>query len=1072
MYQIAKTRPSMLFAVAVMLIAAAAGLLAQTTTSILSGTVTDSSGAIVAGAKVEVRNVGTGITSALTTDAQGRFRAPDLNIGDYEVQASRAGFQTVVRKGISTSIGAEAIIDIMLPVGQSQQVVTVDAQVSQVDTTTSALGNAVTKTQIEELPLGTRNQTQLLSLAPGVGYSAPVGGSNYGRQENYSISGSRANGIMFLIDNTNLQTYNGHSTGSAATGATLGIEAIGDYQTLTNAYSAQFGGNGGLVNAASKNGTNDIHGSLYFLLTNTGMLASRNTFDTTIFPGHLGATAPPNRRGIFGGSFGGPIKKNKAFIFANYEGVRQAGSASQIYTNLPDANAHNGYLPCATAGAKYGCNAATNLAYVGFAPLVQPIMNLLPLPSTLTSAGLGNLTMVTPSSGQDDYLLTRFDYTFSSRDNLFVRYVRDTALASTVVPNPGTIPIAGEGDRTANHFVTIEEDHTISASLINLARISFLRPFENASTTTPPIAALQAVNTLGGSQNLVAINGNTIGPTNLVPYRMSEQNYQVMNDVIWTRGSHNVKFGGSFAVVADYTNQNNTGAYWTFASVLGFLTGTPTTLQGGFPGNLDNFRDSVQKQFMPYINDEWKFSRKLTINMGVRYEWLSNPGARHGLLTNVTNLQTNTNWVPVPTVMPNNPTTKNFAPRVGFAFDPFSDHKTSIRGGFGIFYSELTAHIWLNAYWTQAPYINGSVTNPSWPVPFSGGATPPLPNAGQFGFSWVDKTHTPYAMQENLTIQREVARGTIFTVSYVGTRGVHLISQKDYNFPQLINGVYGTPQSNGVALPNVRPNPNFNYLDLRSTYANSNYNSLQSSLNHRFANHFQLQVAYTYSKSLDTSSGDQGPDNGNGSNQVAMNPFNIAGEYGRSNFDFTHVFRTNAMYELPFTRNELVKGWRVSSIVSAQTGQPFSIFDGIDRTGVGGPKAIPARPNLVPGGNPDPITGNISQWYNPSNFAIQPIGTFGNLGRNTAVGPKLVLVNLALLKRFAVPRISEKFAVEFRAEADDALNHPNYALPNSSLFIAGGVNGTPNPTAGKITTTLGGAGIGNRQVLLAIKASF
>ena len=191
---------------------------------------------------------------------------------------------------------------------------------------------------------------------------------------------------------------------------------------------------------------------------------------------------------------------------------------------------------------------------------------------------------------------------------------------------------------------------------------------------------------------------------------------------------------------------------------------------------------------MPYINDEWKVNRRLTVNLGVRYDWASNATERHNKLANVTDPLHNTNFVPVPNVMPNNPTNKNFAPRVGFAYDPFPDHKTSIRGGFGTFYNVMTAHIWLNPYWTTGPYVTATVVNPSWPVPFSGGTTNAVPSANQFGLSYVDRLSTPYMMQYNLSIQREVASGTIVSIAYVGSRGVHLIGTKDYNYPLLVNG--------------------------------------------------------------------------------------------------------------------------------------------------------------------------------------------------------------------------------------------------------------------------------------------
>ncbi len=1053
----------------VLLVALAALLIGQTSTSIISGTVTDTSGAVVAGAKVQVKNVGTGIVIELTSDSQGRFRAPDVLIGDYEVQASQSGFETVIRKGISTTVGGEAIVDVALPVGQSQQVVTVDAQVSQVDTTTSALGNTVTKTQIDELPMGSRNQTDLLALSPGVSYGRPVGGANYGKQDNYSISGSRANGIQFLIDNTNLQTYNGHSTGSSATGSTLGIEAIGDYQTLTNTYSAQFGGNGGVVNAASKNGTNDFHGSTYLFITNTGFLAARSTFDTFIRPGDTIAKAPPLHRGLFGGSLGGPIKKNKAFVFANYEGIRTGQESESIIKGVPDVNAHAGYLPCVVAKT-FACNNSTGLAYVGVPQSIAPLLALFPVGQTTPTTGIGNFVNVSPVSSHDNYFLGRFDYTFSPRDTLFVRYVRNTAIALTTTPNGGSVAgITNEADTTANHFLTVEEDHVVSPSIINLARISFLRPYENAATTSAPNAALQAINTPGTSQGTLFLGNNlSLGPTALVPYGMAEQTYQAMDDVVWTHGAHNIRFGGMFAVVADYTHQGNTGAQWTFQTILGFLTATPTQLTGAVPGFVNTNRDAVSKQFMPYINDEWKFSRKLTLNLGVRYEWLSNPSLRHDQAYNITDALASTPFVKVPTVLPNNPTTKNFAPRVGFAYDPFPDHKTSIRGGFGMFYNELTAHIWLDPYWANPPLVNNSVPNPKWPVPFSGGGTAAVPVTAQWGLSYLNKIHTPYMMQYNMSIQREVMRNTVFNVAYVGSKGIHLLGSLDYNFPTLINGAYGTAAPGGLVNSNPRPNPNFGYMFLRSTWSRSNYNSLQTSLNRRFSNHFQVQAAFTWSRSMDLGSGDSAVDSGgaSGGNEYAMNPFNTNQEYARSNFDHATVLKVNAIYELPFTKNELVKGWRISTIITSQSGQPFTIFDGFDNDGSGlTGKDVNARPNLNPGCSGNPIIGNVNQWYNPSCFSLSPIGTWGNLGRNTAIGPALNLVNFALLKRTEIRRISEKFVMEFRAEATNSLNHPNYALPAQALYNSAT---TPNATAGQITATTSGA----RAVQLALKATF
>ena len=410
-------------AIVVALLSMAALLSAQSTTAIISGTITDASGAVVAGAKVNVKNVGTGITRSTVSNGQGRYRVPELLIGNYEVEASQAGFQSVVRKGITLTVGSEAVIDFSLPVGQSQQTVTVEAQASQVDTSSAAVATLVSSTQMNELPLNGRNFEQLLTLAPGVQTIPASGGGFYGRQDNYSVAGSRPVGEAFLIDNQNLLSFFGHATGSGSAGTTLGLEAIAEFQTLTNTYSSQFGGNGAVVNAASKSGTNAFHGSIYEFLRNSAM-DDRSPFDTYIKPGNTSANPPEYRRNQFGGSFGGPIKKDKAFFFVNYEGLRAEQGVSSVTPNVPDVNAHQGYLPCSVAGAAFTCNTATNLAFVGLPASIAPIMALFPsVPASPT--GLGSLTEVANNITHENYVLSRFDYNLSDKDSIFARYIRD-----------------------------------------------------------------------------------------------------------------------------------------------------------------------------------------------------------------------------------------------------------------------------------------------------------------------------------------------------------------------------------------------------------------------------------------------------------------------------------------------------------------------------------------------------------------------------------------------------------------------------------------------------------------------
>src|SRR6266700_1045130 len=278
---------------------------AQGNTATIAGTITDPSGAAIADATVTAKNVGTGASQSVTTDSQGRFRIPQLGLGDYEVQASRMGFSTVVRKGITLTVGSESVIDFSMPVGQAQQTVTVEGQASQVETSSAAVSNLVEATQMRELPLNGRNFAQLLTLAPGVQQLTSQASNRYGTQANYSVAGSRGEGQLFLLDNTNTAGFFNHGTGSGATGASLRVEAIAEFQTLTNTYSAQFGGNGAVVNAVTKSGTNSFHGSAYEFLRNS-RLDARNFFDTFRQPGATEAAVPVFRRNQFGGSVGGP----------------------------------------------------------------------------------------------------------------------------------------------------------------------------------------------------------------------------------------------------------------------------------------------------------------------------------------------------------------------------------------------------------------------------------------------------------------------------------------------------------------------------------------------------------------------------------------------------------------------------------------------------------------------------------------------------------------------------------------------------------------------------------------------
>src|SRR5229473_4883900 len=454
----------------ILILIAAPSLFGQATAAV-SGTVMDSTGAVIGDSAIQIRNVGTGITQAAASDGQGRYRFPDLGIGEYEVQAAKAGFQTVVHKGITLTVGSNPVVDFSLPVGQAQQTVTVEGQVSQVETQSTAVGSLVESKQIRDLPLNGRNFTQLLTLNPGVTQiplGAPGAGSTfYGNGTKYSIAGSRPSGQAYLLDDQDMVNFWNNGPGAGGLGTALGVEAIAEFQALTNTYSAQFGGNGAVINASSRSGTNAFHGSAYEFLRNN-KLEARNFFDTNLKPGQTTAEPPTFRQNQFGGSIGGPIKKDKAFFFGNFEGLQRTKVVTNVVT-VPDACVHN-----AVTGGKAntaGCVITAALsANAQTAQAVRNVMALFPLPNYAAengTTGTGQALVDDPEIGKQNYVLGRIDYNVSEKSSVFIRYVLDHANRDFV----NNVPYWPEYDRTRDHFVSLEERHILSARLVNLAHI-------------------------------------------------------------------------------------------------------------------------------------------------------------------------------------------------------------------------------------------------------------------------------------------------------------------------------------------------------------------------------------------------------------------------------------------------------------------------------------------------------------------------------------------------------------------------------------------------------------------------
>lgn len=1138
--------------------AIAVSLHAQAVTANISGTVTDSSGAVIAGATVTITNTATGVSTTLTTNDQGFYNAPDLVVGTYQVSASKAGFQTTVQQNINLTVGKQWVANLVLQVGQATQTVTVESAVSQVETQSTAITSLVSPKQMVDLPLNGRNFEQLLNLAPGV-TPTPAGTTTlYGIAPSYSVAGARTEGEAFLLDNQNMADFWNHQAGSEVLGTSLGVEGIQEFSLLLNTYSAQFGGNGAVMNAVSKSGTNQFHGSLYEFLRNSA-LDSRSYFDLTP---SLQPDKPAFRRNQFGGSLGGPIKKDKLFFFGNYEGFRQALGQTIAGVNLPEPYLASGDLPCSAQTGNASCPAS---AYTTPSPTPGSSANpILPIPGGIGSGATGQTAAaataiegimalynrVTPPAGAPDlggyypttinatqtssenYGLGRIDYTLSANDNLFGRYVIDQAY--NLSPLTGlfgaALPYWPEVDHTKNQFFTVQERHIFSANVVNNARFTYTRTYESSFSNSTLPASSDPLNFNPNRYPEVAsvspdfFTVGSVGSNQFVSDALAQNIFGAGDDVAWTRGNHTITFGADILrVQSNIDAPFEYGGDYIFLNLQSFLQGVPFLGYAveNSPYTDNPFRYFREIDFDPYVNDSWKVGSRLTLNLGLRYEYGTNP-AGWPLYTIPNTPAGNGAFSLVGHVFRNSPNTHNIDPRVGLAWAPFGDQKTSVRAGFGIFHDPVAPRTYASAYYFDPPYNyhqfapgtmsfpNAFITSPPALPPQDVPTLCALDNVSNNsigctslgdGVPWNTDT-APYQEQWNLNIQRSLGAGTVLTVGYVGSRGVHLFTQRNLNpsltstsavagcgtgpLGGLLNGcatptgascvptlknnnlstcVFGAydPILGGVEPILPRVNDNYAELNENVTGGTSSYNSLQVSLVRQAARGITMQVSYTYSHCLDNGSGSYGLEEGA---TGQLDPYDLSYDYGDCSFDLRHNVVANVIYQLPFHGNRLIEGWQLSGIFTAQSGEPFSISDGFDQAGLDN-NVADTRPDFTRGCDPyvkqrvkNPISGILEpEWLNnplvaganDSCFSLEPVGTLGNAGRDTLIGPHFVNLDFALLKN---TRINERLSAQFRAEFFNIANHTDFVAPGATLFS--GVCGAASPVC--LPATGGGDG--------------
>ncbi len=1068
------------------LLALSAMLAAGQGTTSIRGVITDSSAAVVPGAHVAVKNVQTGVTINLVTDSDGRYVVPSLVVGQYDVTVQAQGFETAVRQNIALTVGEQRDVSIALVVGQMATQVAVQESTAQLDTETSTVAGLISQTQMRDLPLNGRNFEQLIALTPGVVPVTNASSSAYiGRSQTYSYGGARPVGQEEMIDGQNIQDFWAHGSGAAVLGTSLGVDAIAEFQTYTSTASAQFGGANGGVNAVTRSGSNSIHGSAYYF-------ARDSVFDAAPYFVPVGGK-PPFERNQYGGTIGGPIKKNKMFYFFNYEGLRQTyGEASTVL--LPNQSARSevtNYLATLTPGTTQYA-AETN---------VLNALNAVPLPIA-SATNLGNGTSqqvdVFNQGGVENYITGRVDYTVSPKDTVFFRLIYDRAtLAEPVAANA-----VGLYPQTAfdhNQFETVGWTRNISSNLINQAQFNFTRTNQEGNTPNRISAfncnAINGYDCFYSSPAVGSIFGLNTPTAPIFDYIQNK--FEPRDQFIWIKGGHTISIGAWVSRVQTLTNTpvNPAGNYyfssWGYSAsgtptANSFLTGQPYQFVGALPGFANSSRNFRETDLIGFIQDDWKARKNLTINLGFRYSFATNPYDIHNDLEAFVHPYTSidTAFTTVPNAYAHNPSLKNFDPRIGFAWTPFANGKTVVRAGAGIVHYLYQPRDYGVGYNFSPPFDQVAVAFPAFTIPVqfqctaaAAQCTPTQPSIHD-ALAYNIPT-TPYVIQYSGNIQHEIPGGIVLIAGVIASESSHLLDMVELN-PQINSGTTANPQFstlqtvNGALtlVSNPRINPNFGMIGEIEPWAHASYHAVQFQANKALSHGLQFQVNYTNSRCYDDGSGAYAVDGGGGVSPLP--PYPLSRNNGNCSFDRRNNFSTNLVYMLPFHGHRLTEGWQIANLFSFHTGLPFTVVCGFDCLGLGEQNSA-NYVNVNSGVNLDNVVqkGNINHYFNTSDFNLQPLGTLGNENRFSFYGPSLADDDLAIVKN---TKIRENINVQIRAEAFNLFNHPNFSNPSTSLYTGINAQGVAvaNPNAGKITSTISAQGglPSSRQLQFAVRFQF
>jgi hypothetical protein len=1070
---------------------AATGLMAQTFRGTILGTVTDPSGAVISGAKVTVRNVGTGLERSTQTSADGTYAIPELPIGSYSVTVSQSGFQTFTARDVQVNVATERRVDASLRTGQVAETIEVSGeQLPQVETTTNEMGGILTAPTVENLPVNGRDYTKLLFLNPGVAGSPDQITDSPGSFGVFSMNGARGRSNNFLLDGTDMNDgYRNdpaiNEAGVFGTPATiLPIDAVAEVRVLSN-FEPEYGRNaGGVVNIVTKSGTNSFHGTAAEYFRNDA-LDARNFFNVA---GQPKAAFHNNQ---YGASLGGPIVKDKTFFYVDYEGQRESVGVVTL-ASVPRGSAPDGSLSPTDASN----------------PVIAALLARHPWPAP--NLGGNTASVTSPSFNRLTSFIAKIDHNFGPRDIITGRYFfgdSEQSFPLALTATGGQLPGFNTFTPTRVQLVSLSYVHTIGSDKVNELRYGWNRFAEgffpqdqNFSPSSIGLCATGSPGGLGCSGSGVSDSGLPIilitgvaqlGSTSSVPRHRFDSNNQIIDNFSWKANKHDMKFGFDFhrTTIQQYFDKYFRGRL-KFDDVASFLAGTPS---GGFQYTGNTTRHTFENNFGVYFQDSFRATQRLTFNFGLRWDYFGVIGEKNNLLSNITSISASpgTGTFTLTQVgQPGldklyNPDYNNFAPRVSAAWDVTGRGKTVLRAGFGVFFDAFSQDMVLG-HLPYPPFFDpGPAYNPVGPAPiFSAGLNPALPTtpgpnslpilvpgvpvygdetACNFEcdvFAFDRNIRTPYMENYNINLQQQLGNKAVLQLGYVGSQGHHLWRFFDINQPDVatINNcdlgripsspdcVAGSIQDFGVAARPLGGNPYGAYYVMQeNSTGKSNYNSLQASLRLTGWHGLTSLANFVWSKSLDNSSDGEDFEPNAAQPQDSNNP---QLEYALSNFDIRKRFSWVLGYQFPQMGggwSRLKNGWGVNSTLTLQSGQPYQFnINCLDDFSGGGDCFD--RPDVV--GPLRQNNGDPYHFFPLTSFAVPCLVTtasgaasdcvpgtrhYGNMGRNSLIGPDYRQWDLAVYKDTP---ITERVKLQLRADFFNIVNHPNFASPFLPAFIA------------------------------------